>query len=199
MTLELFIKLFSLVAGAFAVWKIVAEVSAGRRSRLRDEYRFAREFLSDVKAGSEMHPFLRQKGFQALAGDNRLSTPEVEYLLSLPQAARALRLYVMGLPYLQHNATAAGSQVSFRSKYVSRISRRSRQIMYFALYLAFYGAGAAPVFRWPLSLIGMAPSLPTVITAVSICWPLAGLALWSGMRVASAEALVRSKRLAVPR
>lgn len=191
MSLELILKFVSLLAGAFAMWKIVAEVSAGRRSRFREEYRFAREFFADIKATKEMHPFLRQKGYQALAGDNRLSAQEVEYLLSLPQAARALRLYVMGLPYLQHNATAGGMQVDFKPKFRLRRSRRWRQVMYFVLYLFFYVAGAAPAFTWPLRLIGWAPSLATVATAMLICWPLAGFALWSGMRVASAESLVR--------
>jgi len=190
MNLETFFKLFPLVAGLFAIWKIVIEMTAGRRGQFREEYRFAREFLEDIKKNPQMHPFIRQKGYQALAGDNRLSAQEVEYLLTLPESARALRLYVMGRPYLQHRATAIGSQIVFQDKYAGQVARTTRKITYFVLYAGFYALGAVPLFRLPLNLIGLAPSLPLFAASAFFCWPLAGLALWSGLRVAAAESLV---------
>lgn len=191
MDLETFLKLFPLAAGAFAVWKIVVEVASGRRSRFREDYRFAREFLEDIRKAPQMHPFLREKGYQALAGDNRLSGQEVEYLLALPESARALRLYVMGLPYLQHTATAVGSQVSFKRKYESRTARTSRKVAYLVAYGLFYALGAAPLFSVPLSLFGLTPTLSLFLTTAFFCWPLAALSLWSGMRITAAESLVR--------
>lgn len=190
MNLETFLKLFSLIAGAFALWKIVVEVGAGRRSRFRDEYKFAREFLDDIQKTPQMHPFLRQKGYQALAGDNRLTAQTVEYLLTLPESARALRLYVMGLPYLQHTATAVSSQVSFKRKFESHAARVSRKIAYLVAYGLFYALGAAPLFSLPLSLFGLAPSPYLFLTTALFCWPLAALSLWSGMRIMAAESLV---------
>lgn len=190
MTLEMFLKLFSLIAGAFALWKIVVEVGAGRRSRFRDEYKFAREFLDDIRKTPQMHPFLLQKGYQALAGDNRLSAQTVEYLLTLPESARALRLYVMGLPYLQHTATAVGSQVSFKRKYASHGVRVTRKVAYLAAYGLFYALGAAPLFSFPLSLLGITPSPSLFFTTALFCWPMAALSLWSGIRITAAESLV---------
>lgn len=186
----MFLQLFPLVAGAVAMWKVVAEVVAGRRHRLREEYRFAREFLDDIKKTPQMHSFLRQKGYQALAGDNRLSAQEVEYLLTLPKSAEALRLYVTGLPYLQHNAMAMGSQVSFKAKYVDSFSRNWRKGMYLILYGAFYALGVAPGFRWPFNLVGLTPSFPLFVTTALFCLPLAVLALRSGLRITAAESLV---------
>lgn len=193
MNLETFLKLFSLFAGAFALWKIVIEVGAGRRSRFRDEYKFAREFLDDIRKAPQMHPFLRQKGYQALAGDNRLTAQEVEYLLTLPESSRALRLYVMGLPYLQHTATALGSQISFKRKYVSHAARVSRKVAYLVAYGLFDALGAAPLFSLPLSLFGLTASPPLFFTTVLFCWPLAALSLWSGMRIKAAESLVSAQ------
>lgn len=139
-----------------------------------------------------MHPFLRQKGYQALAGDNRLTAQVVEYLLTLPESALALRRYVMGLPYLQHTATVVGSQVSFKRQYASHAARFSRKVAYFVAYLLLYALGAAPLFS--PRLFGHTPSPSLLFTTALFCWPLAALSLWSGIRITAAESLVGAQR-----
>lgn len=60
------------------------------------------DFLQEVNSNKQLHPFLREKGYQAIAGDKQIGANEIEYLLSLKGPERALRDYVLGRPYLEH-------------------------------------------------------------------------------------------------
>lgn len=195
MNYETLIKFAPILIGAFAAWKIVVDLLRGRYSHLRDEYRFAREFFNDLSANSAMHPFLRQKGYQALAGDARLTAGEVEYLLALNGSSRALKDYVLGLPYLEHVATAAESQVKFKKKYISDWSRRWRKYFYFGLYLACYFTSFAPLV---LPVFRVAPSgqaFPLFVMTAVVFLPAAFFSLKAGVRISRAESLVKNQTI----
>jgi hypothetical protein len=81
--MEIIFKVATFLFGAVGATKIYYELTNKGKGQLRDEYRFSKEFLQEVADNPAMHPFLKEKGYQALAGDHRLSAAEVEYLLSL--------------------------------------------------------------------------------------------------------------------
>lgn len=191
MELQTILSIASTLAGLIGFWKIRHELINGRRSNLREEYRFSREFLAEVERKADMHPFIKQKGYQAIAGDTRLAAAEFEYLISLAEPAYALRLYVMGRTYLEHNTTAVNRRITFKRRYRTLVSRLLEKSKYFALYVAFYGIGALPAFHWPLSLTGVVPSTSTTLLLVLVCWPMSFVALRLGMRVNAAEKLVK--------
>ncbi|MFD2450707.1 hypothetical protein [Ideonella paludis] len=124
------IKLVTLFGGPVATWKVMEELLRGRRSHLREEYKFARDFLKEVDDNPKMHPFLKQKGYQAIAGDTSLSAGEIEYILSLHDSARALKDYVLGKPYLEHLTTATSRQIVFKQRYESPWPRRVRKVFF---------------------------------------------------------------------
>ncbi len=97
--MDLIYKFGMFIPLAIVVWMKYSEFRLARHGRLREEYRFAREFLTDLMSPAGMHPFVRRKGYQAIAGDTRLSAAEIEYLLNLDDGARALKDYVLGRKY----------------------------------------------------------------------------------------------------
>lgn len=191
---DLFIKLGTLMAGAITSWKVVVELLRGRHGHLREEYKFARSFLTDLSDEPAMHPFLRQKGYQAIAGDTRLSAAEIEYLLTLHDPARALKDYVLGKPCLDYFATAAGSQVVFKRKYTRPWSRLWRKIIFFCLYMLCYFAGFAPVVLPAFRAASPAQALLMFAVSAVLSFPAAFLALRAGVRIGRAEGLVSSQQ-----
>lgn len=144
MDYDLAVKLGTLLVGAIGTWKLLVEFMRGRQGQLREEYKFARDFIADLQRGPDMHPFLKQKGFQAIAGDSRLKGAEIEYLLTLQDPAQALEDFVQGKRYLQHLAIATDSQVTFRREFERVWPRWWRKAMYLTLYFACYFLGFAP-------------------------------------------------------
>src|SRR5690606_19252263 len=111
----------------------------------REEYKFAKEFLDEVSAKEKLHPFLREKGYQAIAGDNQIAADEIEYLLSLKGSERALRDYVLGRPYLEHLPDAGDLQIAFKKKYTSKWSRHLSKFFYLGVYIALAFLAVSPL------------------------------------------------------
>jgi hypothetical protein len=189
---DLIFKAVTVIIGAIGAWKVIYELSIGRRGRMREEYKFAKEFLDQVKDGG-MHPFVREKGFQAIAGDARLRGEEVEYLLSLEEPARALKDYVIGRPYLEH---VGGEMVSirFKGKYQRTWYRKFRLYSSGSLYVVLVLLAFSPLF---LSKT-MFKEPGQLLTALIVCFvafvPNAWSALDSSMRIYRAGELVRNQR-----
>lgn len=194
MDFDLVIKLATLLGGAVATWRVVVELLRGKHGHLREEYKFARDFINDVNENPKMHPFLRQKGYQAIAGDTRLSAGEIEYLLTFHDSARSLKDYVLGKPYLEHFATAAGSQVVFKRKFEARWVRFSIKVLFFVLYLFCYFAGFSPVALHAFKAMSAAQALVTFVFTAVLFFPPAFLALRAGVRVTRAEVLVKNQQ-----
>lgn len=194
MNSDLVIKISTLSLGAIATMKVAHEWLYGRHGRLRDEYKFAKDFLTDLKDDPDLHPFLKQKGYQAIAGDTTLSASEIEYLLELHDSGRALKDYVFGRPYLQHFTTAADQKVAFKSQYKSKWSRIWRKLLYFVLYVAFFMGAFSPVF---IPSIETAPVMEKVLYlafTILLFVPAALLSLRAGVRIARAEVLVKNQQ-----
>lgn len=64
-----------------------------RKASLRDDYRFVREFLADLNAGSN-HAVTLEYGYQAIAGNPDITSEEVAFLLTFPQPGKSVRNYV---------------------------------------------------------------------------------------------------------
>lgn len=185
---DLFYKAGMLVVGVIGTWKLVVEFLRGRHGHLREEYRFAQEFLSKVAENPNMHPFLLQKGYQAIAGDTRLSAAEIEYLISLQDAPRALKDFILGRPYLDYLATASGAKIALKSRFQGRWSRWWRKGAYLVSYVGCYSLGVSPIY---LAKTGQV--LPMFALTASVCFPAAYFALKAGIRIARAEVLVKNQ------
>ncbi|MBO9515442.1 MAG: hypothetical protein J7549_15105 [Variovorax sp.] len=190
---EPLVKIASIVLGIFPVWKVAVDIARGRYGDQREGYRFAREFLNDLSNDPDMHPFLREKGYQALAGDHSLAAGEVAYLLTLKGSPQALKDYVLGRPYLEYLTTATGSKIRLRPKYAGEFDRRWRKTLYFSLFLISYFLSFAPVVLRALGLIGLGQVLPLLVVSASVFLTFAVFAVKEHIRISRAEILAQGQ------
>lgn len=198
MDIELVLKIGTLLIAAIGSMKLAYDWIVGRHGRLRDEYRFAKEFLHDVASNPDMHPFARQKGYQAIAGDVSLTANEVAYLLDLPDSAILLKDYVLGRPYLRHFSTAAGVRIDYRKGYETRWPRVWRKSLYFGLYAVCFMTAGGPLIFWRAIAAPAAGQQFFVFALLPLIFiPLAVMALRAGVRIARAEELVKNLKLSI--
>ncbi|CDY78893.1 hypothetical protein BGLT_01624 [Caballeronia glathei] len=158
---------------------------------MREEYRFAKEFLLDQEKIPAMHPFMREKGYQAIAGDARLSADEIEYLLSLRGASRALRDYTLGRGYLRHLPQQGNLQVQFKEKYQSIVARRVRKYWFVAAYAVLSFLGFFPFVFSRIFFHNPGDMLFATGVTLLVFLPSAWLSLRSAIRLDRAEKLVK--------
>jgi hypothetical protein len=191
--LESVIKVASFVFGLGSAAKVIYEISTGRRSRMRDEYKFAKEFMEALAAPDPMHPFLREKGFQAIAGDNQLSADEVEYLLLLQKPDRALRDYVLGKRYIDHLPHIGNLQVKFRAKYEGSWSRSWRKTFFLIAYALLVFLAFSPLLLSKLLFKSITEVLAAFGLTLLVFGPYAWFSLVAATRIYRAEKLVQNQ------
>jgi hypothetical protein len=84
--------IISLVASTFSVRKLFSEAILYRKTRSRDEYKFVKEFLTDITS-PESHPYLVEKGFAAISGKDNLTADEIRFFLSQPNPSLSIKRY----------------------------------------------------------------------------------------------------------
>jgi hypothetical protein len=181
MDYDLIVKIVTGCAGIVGVAKIFYEFSIGRRSREREEYKFARDFLEDVKSKQDLHPFLKDKGYRAIAGDSQINADEVEYLLSLTRPERALRDYVLGRAYLEHFPQSGNLQIKFKKKYERKWSRQWRMTLYLVFYIVSAFAAVSP---W-LFASYLGTTATRILSASAVTLPVFGFYAWLALRAGS--------------
>lgn len=195
--MEVFAKfapfIVGLIGALVAIWRLLIDLPRGRQGSLRDEYKFAREFLSDLRSGTEMHPFVREKGYQAVSGGAELSSAEVEYLLELHGPVQAIRKFSSGRKYLMFYTTVADKKIKFKTKYVHRWSRLWRKALYAGIYFVCSSIAVAPLLLPGFELMNSEQSLAAMILSMPLFFPMAFLALKSATRINDAESLVKTQ------
>ncbi|MFL7024237.1 hypothetical protein BCS58_07990 [Enterovibrio norvegicus] len=93
MEIETIFKLLATCAAMIGVVWTYYQFTTSKKSNLREEYRFAKQFLSDCE-GSDIHPFAEEKGYQAIAGSAKMQLSEIKYILSLKDPVNKLNQYI---------------------------------------------------------------------------------------------------------
>jgi hypothetical protein len=146
-------KIVTALLGIIGVAKIIYEVSSGSKLRLREEYRFAKEFLKDLQQDKDIHPLTIEKGYYAIAGTNSINSKEIEYILTLENPDRCLKDYALSRQYLEHLKTSGNLQIDFAKKYKSNWSRRWRKTLHVAIYFLGSCIAVSPFILFkPLAL-----------------------------------------------
>ncbi|VVE23774.1 hypothetical protein PCA20602_03285 [Pandoraea capi] len=196
MELDWIVKPAMVLFGAYGAAKIYYDLSSGKVTRMREQYRFAKEYFTDIKSGSANHPFLREKGLQAIVGDSRLHANDIEYLLRLKDPVKAIEYFGQGRQYLQLRKTGINEAIEFQIQYRSKWSRKWRKMT----FLAFYGLSAFVGYS-PVAFSKYLFSNPqNLLTACALSIPVgsyyAWMALRAAVRIKRAETLVKSQELA---
>jgi hypothetical protein len=187
MDYDLLIKIVTVFIGAVGAGKLLYDLSIGKRGRMREDYNFAKQFLDEVSSNPDIHPYLREKGYQAIAGDSELSADEIEYLLSLRNPQRALKDYVLGRQYLVVLPAESDQQVCFKTKYKNPWSLRWRQYLYTSLYFLLSVIALAPLLLGRFLTLGAGRLLGTALLFVVIFGPYAFFAVKAAARIYRAK------------
>jgi hypothetical protein len=190
MDYDLIVKVAGVGIGLVGAARGLYDLSIGKRSKLREEYKFAKEFIEFINANKVIHPYLKDKGYQAVAGDSAISGEEVEYLLSLTRPEKALKDYVMGKKYLEHLPNHGNLQIKFKEKYKTKWSRRWRMYAYLLLYIAFSFAAFSPLLFSSYFHMGLQSALTAFIISLAVFAPYAYIFLMSGAKIYRAQMLV---------
>ena len=180
---------------AIATWKVIIELLRGRQGRLCEEYNFAKEFFEDLRSNPQLHPFLKQKGYQAIAGDPSFTASEIEYLLTLQDSSRALRDYVFGRKYLEHLSTAGNAQILFKKRYSKAWVVRVLEIYYFLQYFFLYLLAFSLLFFHSIATFLNTRTLLALAVSCAIFLPAALYSLVAGLRIGRAKTLVTAQKI----
>ena len=140
----LVLKIITLIMAIIGLPKIIFEMTLGRKARLREDYNFAKDFLS--AKNEEIHPFALEKGYQAIAGNTLLKPREAAYILSLEDPVKSLNRYTLGYKYFAELPDNKNTKLNFKDKYLPTWKRYSRKLFYFAFYIIFVFFALSPLF-----------------------------------------------------
>ncbi|VVP88551.1 hypothetical protein PS938_01354 [Pseudomonas fluorescens] len=151
MDAETIIKSLTAIIGVLGIAKIIYEFSAGSKLRLRDEYRFAKEFLCDINQTPKPHPLAIERGYYAIAGTSSIKASEIAHLISLAGPDKSLKDYVLARKYVV--LSEQNHKIEFRKKYSGKWSRNWRKTLYLSVYfLASLLAVSPLILAKPLNL-----------------------------------------------
>lgn len=193
MEIETILKISSFSIGTITVGLAIWNAAQGHRKNLKDEYTFARDFFEYIER-SKPHPLVRERGYQAVAGDSKITAMEVEYLLELTPSGKALRLYARGKKYLTHISTAGRFQVQYRAKYRNRLARLSRKIVYFVVYMISVFLSVLPLLFSARRLEEAGNILSNTIISCFVFLPIAFFVLREAVKISQAEELIEVQR-----
>jgi hypothetical protein len=191
MDLDITIKSGTFLLGVVGSAKVLYEISIGRQSRMREEYKFAKAFIVELNSNPDMHPYVLEKGCQALAGDRQLVAEEIKYLLSLQRPSLALRDYVLGRKYLEHLPNVGNLQIAFKKKYQGIWSRLWRKSLYISFYALFVFFAVAPVLLSKFLFKSPSDVVFPLILCLAVFVPYAWYSLVEAARIYRAEKLVQ--------
>lgn len=143
-----------------------------KKNRLREEALFAHDFIK-MDDGS-LHPFVREKGYQAIAGSKWVSADEVAYILTLKNSEQCLNMYVSGKKYLDFSSGKISENFQYKEKYRKKYAIAWRKRLYFFMYVIFAFLALFP-FIFSRSL-GM--EAESVIKGLVITMPFFGIYAW---------------------
>jgi hypothetical protein len=197
MNIELLLKVLGFlgvaIAGAIGTWKVIVELLRANKQQLRDDFHFARAFLSDGQT-QKMTPLVRELGYQAIAGDTRVSGEEVAYVLSLFNAGASVKSYVFSRRLLEFFSTAQSGKIRFKAPYASSIKRQSMRRFYVLSYGLTYTLSFLPLLLISLRLQPLPEGMAQFVFTSLVFFPLALLSLRAAARLRNAETLVAAQR-----
>lgn len=193
MDIETIVKLITVLLGIVGAAKVIFDLSSGSKAKLRDEYRFAKEFLKDLTQDPKLHPLAIEKGYYAIAGTTAIKSKEIEYILSLENPDKYLKDYTLSRKYLEHLGTNESTRIDFARKYKKAWARTWRKIIYLLIYVIGALIAMSPFLLQQL----LSAEIKQVLMFSAITIPTFGFfafdSLRSFIKIYRAEALVKSQ------
>lgn len=193
MEVGIIIKIITVIFGIIGAAKIIFDLSAGSKAKLRDEYRFAKEFLNDLTQEPKLHPLAIEKGYYAIAGTVTIKSKEIEYILSLENPDRCLKDYTLSRKYLEHLGDNENTKIDFAKKYKKPWARTWRKAAYIIIYVLGGFAAMSPFLLQKF----LSTDTKQVLVFSALTIPTFGFfafdSLRSFIKIYSAESLVKNQ------
>jgi len=94
MEVSVLVSSLGIIPSAITVWFLFLDRLSSRKNAIRKDYMFVRSVLGRDKKSGEYHPYVIEKGYQAIAGSNLVKGDEIKYLLSLDNAETLIKNFV---------------------------------------------------------------------------------------------------------
>ena len=189
------VKIIMAIGAMIGVAKIIYELSSGSKLKLREEYKFAKEFLADLDEETPAHHLAVERGYYALAGTSSIQVSDIKYLISLSNPDKSLKDYAFSRKYVELNKKL--HKIDFRLKYQRKFSRVWRKSFYVLIYVLASLLAMSPVLLAAPFNLGPKFMLLALVT-IPGCGFFAFDALRSCMKIMRGEALVKEQEKHVP-
>lgn len=145
MELEFYLKLIPVTLGVFGAIIAYLNFSTSSRASLREQYKFAKEAMKDFKEDPQMHPFIKEKALQAIAGTKTISTEEMEYILTLEDSPKRLNEFSRSKQLLVRFNNSGTKKFTFKGRYDKKMYRLFLKTFYSLAYFTFAFAAFSPI------------------------------------------------------
>jgi len=189
------VKIIMAIGAMIGVAKIIYELSSSSKLKLREEYKFAKEFLADLDEETPPHHLAVERGYYALAGTSSIQVSDIKYLISLSNPDKSLKDYALSRKYVVLNKIP--QKIDFRLKYQRKFSRVWRKTLYVLIYVLASLLAMSPLLLAAPFNLGPKFMLLALVT-IPGCGFFAFDALRSCMKIMRGETLVKEQEKHVP-
>ncbi len=145
MDITFYFKAISIVFAAFTAILAYLKFTDSSRSSLREQYKFAKEVMKDLKEEQDIHPFLKEKGLQAIAGSKDIAAEEIDYILSLRSPSSRLTEFMKAQKLLTLFGNEGYRKFCFKGRYNKKTYRFVLKIFYGCIYFLSVFAAFYPI------------------------------------------------------
>ncbi|HIF9294128.1 TPA: hypothetical protein ACX6Q7_002033 [Photobacterium damselae] len=196
MDIDVVVKIVGAAIALIGLPKLYWDLHLSRRTTLQTDYQFAKAFLNEVEEAKlnnkPLHPFVLERGYKALVGNQWITANEVKYLLQFDDAYHVLHDYTRVQRVFKRFDDKAKVKIRFKAHYRYLPVRYLVIALYLILYLIAGIAAMSPLFK---------PTLPlndellfsSLIYSIPICGPFAAYFLMNGLRLAIANRLYKKQ------
>ena len=151
--MEEILKFVGVFVSIFAIYKVVVDVVLAHSSRRRDEYAFAKQYVSDVYNGGE-HRYTLEKGFFALTG-KLYSIEEIKLLLS--QSTPSFLISQRGKIGSFIMFSEETYKYNWTEKYSNVFVRKHASIFFLICYIVTASLALMPIYIQGMSILANLP------------------------------------------
>lgn len=195
MELSFLSSIVSMVVALVTVAVAVYQLPLNSKSKLKEEYRFAKEFLVDIVENKKLHHLAVERGYYAIAGTSSIKVSDLIYLVSLVAPDKCIKDYILARVYVEFDEVV--QKIVFKSRYKNSGYRLFVKVSYSVLYVVFGSLAVAPyLFVGQLTFL---PDLAVVKLVFLLFFGFFALRfLWAFIKMIRGEALLGRQQKHLP-
>lgn len=139
--LEFGLKLVGICAAIAAIYKLINELIYNKKSKLREEYEFIKQYLKDI-SDNEQSKLVVEKGYLAISG-KLLPSTEVLFLLEFMFPSFAFSRIHYAMKHIEFDANQ--NKYKYRENYKNESKRKILEWWYLLTYFFFFFISFFPI------------------------------------------------------